>query len=45
MTDNNFQSWGVKITLEDPSVKAPTPVDAIPQERFTGDVMRGYGPR
>jgi HK97 family phage prohead protease len=26
-------------------VKAPTPVDAIPQERITGDVMRGYGPR
>lgn len=26
-------------------VKAPTPVDAIPQERFTGDVLRGYGPR
>lgn len=45
MTDNNFQSWGIKITLEDPSVKAPTPIDAVPQERFTGDVMRGYGPR
>lgn len=27
------------------SVKAPVPPDAIPQERFTGDVMRGYGPR
>jgi len=27
------------------NVKAPTPVDAIPQERFTGDVLRGYGPR
>jgi len=26
-------------------VKAPTPIDAIPQERLTGDVMRGYGPR
>lgn len=26
-------------------VKAPTPVDAIPQERITGDVLRGYGPR
>lgn len=26
-------------------IKAPVPVDAIPQERFTGDVMRGYGPR
>lgn len=29
----------------DPSFKAPVPPDAIPQERFTGDVMRGYGPR
>ena len=26
-------------------VKAPIPVDAIPQENITGDVMRGYGPR
>lgn len=26
-----------------PSVKVP--LDAIPQENFTGDVMRGYGPR
>ena len=26
-------------------VKAPIPTDAIPQERVTGDVMRGYGPR
>ena len=26
-------------------VKAPIPPDAIPQERVTGDVMRGYGPR
>lgn len=25
--------------------KAPTPIDAIPQENFTGDVLRGYGPR
>jgi HK97 family phage prohead protease len=25
--------------------KAPTPLDAIPQENFTGDVLRGYGPR
>ena len=28
-----------------PEVKAPIPADAIPQERITGDVMRGYGPR
>ena len=27
------------------SVKAPIPPDAIPQERITGDVLRGYGPR
>lgn len=26
-------------------IKAPTPIDAIPQENITGDVMRGYGPR
>lgn len=26
-------------------VKAPIPPDALPQERVTGDVMRGYGPR
>jgi HK97 family phage prohead protease len=26
-------------------MKAPLPPDAIPQERFTGDVMRGRGPR
>ena len=26
-------------------VKAPAPLDAVPQERVTGDVMRGYGPR
>ena len=26
-------------------VKAPIPPDAIPQERFTGDVLRGRGPR
>ena len=26
-------------------IKAPTPLDAIPQERITGDVLRGYGPR
>jgi hypothetical protein len=25
--------------------KAPVPADAIPQERITGDVLRGYGPR
>lgn len=25
--------------------KAPIPPDAIPQERITGDVLRGYGPR
>jgi HK97 family phage prohead protease len=26
-------------------VKAPLPPDVLPQERVTGDVMRGYGPR
>lgn len=27
------------------AIKAPIPPDAIPQERITGDVLRGYGPR
>ena len=27
------------------AVKAPIPADAIPQERFTGDVLKGRGPR
>jgi hypothetical protein len=31
--------------MGDEEFKAPTPVDAIPQERFTGDVLRGRGPR
>lgn len=26
-------------------IKAPLPPDVVPQERITGDVMRGYGPR
>lgn len=30
---------------DDLEVKAPVPADAIPQERITGDVLRGYGPR
>lgn len=29
----------------DMNIKAPIPPDAIPQERITGDVLRGYGPR
>ena len=31
--------------MGDEEFKAPTPVDVIPQERFTGDVLRGRGPR
>lgn len=31
--------------IEGVEVKAPVPPDAIPQERITGDVLRGYGPR
>lgn len=27
------------------NIKAPIPPDAVPQERITGDVLRGYGPR
>jgi hypothetical protein len=47
MDSENSRSWNIKIvpSSEAVEVKAPTPVDAIPQERFTGDVMRGYGPR
>ena len=34
------------ITITNPSAKAAGPVGAvIPQENFTGDIMRGYGPR
>jgi HK97 family phage prohead protease len=35
----SFASW------PNEEQKAPTPLDAIPQERITGDVLRGYGPR
>ena len=31
--------------FEDFSNEKAAPLDAIPQERFTGDVLRGYGPR
>lgn len=31
--------------IEETEVKAPVPPDAIPQERITGDILRGYGPR
>lgn len=31
--------------IDDIEIKAPIPPDAIPQERITGDVLRGYGPR
>lgn len=34
-----FDSW------PNEEQKAPTPLDAIPQENITGDVLRGYGPR
>ena len=37
-------SESVDIPLNEPSVKAPEAV-GIPQENFTGDVLRGYGPR
>lgn len=35
----NFGSW------PNEEQKAPTPLDAIPQENITGDILRGYGPR
>jgi HK97 family phage prohead protease len=31
--------------MGDEQFKAPTPLDAIPQEQITGDVLRGRGPR
>jgi HK97 family phage prohead protease len=31
--------------MGDEEFKAPIPPDAIPQERITGDILRGYGPR
>jgi hypothetical protein len=31
--------------MEDMEIKAPTPIDAIPQERITGDLLKGRGPR
>ena len=31
--------------MEDMQIKAPTPIDAIPQERITGDLLKGRGPR
>jgi hypothetical protein len=31
--------------MEDMEIKAPTPIDAIPQERITGDILKGRGPR
>ena len=46
MPFNFSEIEGIRIAGETADeVKAPTPVDAIPQERFTGDVLRGYGPR
>lgn len=35
----SFASW------PNEEQKAPTPLDAIPQENITGDILRGYGPR
>jgi HK97 family phage prohead protease len=36
---------GGEAYMGDEEFKAPIPPDAIPQERITGDVLRGYGPR
>lgn len=33
------------VVASDVEEKAPVPPDVVPQERFTGDVLRGYGPR
>lgn len=34
-----------ELSVDEPSVKAPVPEVGIPQERFTGDVLQGRGPR
>lgn len=33
------------VYMGDEEFKAPLPPDVVPQERITGDVLRGYGPR
>lgn len=38
-------SESADMNIDNPSIKAPLPPDVVPQERVTGDVMRGYGPR
>lgn len=43
MNTQNFNSYEIRFADEE-ELKA-APLDAIPQERFSGDVMRGYGPR
>jgi len=46
MPFNFSEIQGVSLAADDSAdVKAPIPADAIPQERITGDVLRGYGPR
>lgn len=46
MAFNFSEIQGIQMMPENESeVKAPIPADAIPQERITGDVLRGYGPR
>lgn len=44
MPFNFSELKGIRVE-EESEVKAPIPPDAIPQERITGDVLRGYGPR
>ena len=38
-------SESLDMNIDEPSVKAPLPEVGVPQERFTGDVLRGRGPR
>lgn len=35
----------ISIKSDRQETKAPLPPDALPQERVTGDILRGYGPR
>lgn len=43
--DGQAYSGDMSESFKISEIKAPVPPDVIPQERITGDVLRGYGPR
>jgi len=46
MSTENIKTWNLRFAEpNDADESKAAPTDAIPQERFTGDVMRGRGPR